>query len=176
MTHRSWKWTFDRACACDGADATPYCWHMRFRALIVAALLLGLAALPAGAKARHGLRAFQSCAQLLGYARAHGTAAVKTGWVPTPFSQGSPTPGRVPTSKGGPIAPQAAGAQDSSSAGAGETFSTTNVQEQGVDEPDVVKTDGKVMFAVANGVLHAVDVSGDEPRLLATLTLDPGYG
>ena len=56
----------------------------------------------------------------------------------------------------------------------GVDFSGTNVQEEGVDEPDIVKTDGNTLFAVANGKLNAVDVSGAKPRLLDTLKLDPG--
>ena len=56
----------------------------------------------------------------------------------------------------------------------GVDFSGTNVQEEGVDEPDIVKTNGDTLFAVANGKLNAVDVSGAKPRLLDTLKLDPG--
>ena len=56
----------------------------------------------------------------------------------------------------------------------GVDFSGTNVQEEGVDEPDIVKTDGNTLFALANGKLNAVDVSSAKPRLLDTLTLDPG--
>ena len=44
----------------------------------------------------------------------------------------------------------------------GVDFSGTNVQEEGVDEPDIVKTDGNTLFAVANGKLRAVDVGGCE--------------
>jgi uncharacterized secreted protein with C-terminal beta-propeller domain len=42
-------------------------------------------------------------------------------------------------------------------------FSTTNVQEAGVDEPDLAKTDGQRLVAVAGGELRVFDVSGDEP-------------
>ncbi|PWK81996.1 putative secreted protein with C-terminal beta-propeller domain [Lentzea atacamensis] len=37
--------------------------------------------------------------------------------------------------------------------------STTNVHEQGVDEPDIVKTDGKRVVSVADGKLRVVDVA-----------------
>ncbi|WP_030476806.1 beta-propeller domain-containing protein [Lentzea albidocapillata] len=37
--------------------------------------------------------------------------------------------------------------------------STTNVHEQGVDEPDVVKTDGKRVFSIADGKLRVIDVA-----------------
>ena len=36
----------------------------------------------------------------------------------------------------------------------GVDYSGTNVQEQGVDEPDLVKTNGKTLFALANGNLE----------------------
>ena len=54
----------------------------------------------------------------------------------------------------------------------GVDYSGTNVQEEGVDEPDLVKTDGHTVFAVANGRLNAVDVRTAKPRLLDTLKLD----
>ena len=55
----------------------------------------------------------------------------------------------------------------------GVDFSGTNVQEEGVDEPDLVKTNGNTLFAVANGRLNAVDVREAKPRLLDSLRLDP---
>jgi hypothetical protein len=55
-------------------------------------------------------------------------------------------------------------------------FSGTNVQEGGVDEPDVVKTDGEVVYAIAQGRINAVDVSGPLPRLLDSLPLPDGFG
>ena len=39
------------------------------------------------------------------------------------------------------------------------THSTTNVQEAGVDEPDLVKTDGKRIVTVVDGTLRVVDVA-----------------
>ncbi len=50
------------------------------------------------------------------------------------------------------------------------------MQEEGVDEPDVVKTDGKVVYAVANAHLYAIDVRSDTPRLLGSLALAEGSG
>jgi hypothetical protein len=49
----------------------------------------------------------------------------------------------------------------------------TNVQEQGVDEPDVVKTDGELLVRLDGGVLTTYDVSGRRPERLATTGL-PG--
>jgi uncharacterized secreted protein with C-terminal beta-propeller domain len=50
-------------------------------------------------------------------------------------------------------------------------YSKTNVQEAGVDEPDLVKTDGRLLVAIRARNLHIVDVSGGAPRRLATLDL-----
>ncbi len=49
----------------------------------------------------------------------------------------------------------------------------TNVQESGVDEPDVVKTDGHTLFRVQDGDLVTYDVSGADVVRLASLDL-PG--
>ena len=58
------------------------------------------------------------------------------------------------------------------SAEAGVDFSVTNVQERGIDEPDIVKTDGETIWVVAQTSLYAVDVTGEEPRLLDRVELD----
>ena len=47
----------------------------------------------------------------------------------------------------------------------GVAHSTTNVQEIGVDEPDVVKTDGNRILVLAYGILHYIDVSSGSPEL-----------
>jgi uncharacterized secreted protein with C-terminal beta-propeller domain len=61
-----------------------------------------------------------------------------------------------------------------SSSGAGVEFSGTNVQEDGVDEPDLVKTDGRTLFVVSGGRVTAVDVRGRRPRVVGTLRLEKG--
>lgn len=53
----------------------------------------------------------------------------------------------------------------------GQDHSTTNVQEAGVDEPDLVKTDGRHIVAVARGRLYVVDAAAH--RVTGSLTL-PG--
>jgi uncharacterized secreted protein with C-terminal beta-propeller domain len=49
-------------------------------------------------------------------------------------------------------------------------FSGTNVQEAGIDEPDLVKTDGRRVVAVSDGVLRVVDAATRK----VTGTLDLG--
>ena len=58
---------------------------------------------------------------------------------------------------------------------AGRDFSATNVQEAGVDEPDSVKTDGRLLVSTVDGRLRALDVAR-EPRLVGTLDLPEGAG
>jgi uncharacterized secreted protein with C-terminal beta-propeller domain len=91
-----------------------------------------------------------------------------------------PLPNDFIVAPGSPVPAQAnspaASPQGSAGQAAAPEFSQTNNQEAGVDEPDVVKTDGHTVFAVADGSLHAIDVSGAKPRLVGTLALDGAYG
>jgi hypothetical protein len=144
--------------------------------ILIGVVLAALAATP-GADARsRALRAFSSCPALVGYAQAHGSKAVGTGWVPPP-AVGAPVlvPGR-PIQAEGVAAPAPQTADGKTDTGAGTQFSTTNVQEEGVDEPDVVKTDGKVVYAVADAHLYAIDAQSDTPKLLGSLQLAEGSG
>lgn len=59
---------------------------------------------------------------------------------------------------------------------ANSAWGGTNLQEEGVDEPDVVKTDGERLLTVAAGALWAFDLSGGLPRLVSSLTLPGGGG
>ena len=52
-----------------------------------------------------------------------------------------------------------------------ESGTGTNVQEAGVDEPDVVKTDGTLLVRMRDGELLTYDVTGDEPEQLGSLAL-----
>ena len=107
------------------------------------------------------LTAFGSCGQLLGYAKAQATRFVG------PYGLGG-------TSRGGPL-PIETTARASRPV-AGVDFSGTNVQEEGVDEPDMVKTDGNDALRGRDGRLNAVDVREAKPRLLDSLELEPGDG
>ena len=129
------------------------------RALLVLAIL-GLLAVPAGAATNPRLRAFSSCKALAGYARAHaqGNGPSRKAVDPTVSGPATPTPSA--TGEGGQGQPDAA--------------SGTNVQEPGIDEPDVVKTDGTTMFTAVDGSLRAVDMSTPTPTLLSSLPLEGG--
>ncbi|MPZ82961.1 MAG: hypothetical protein GEV28_22225 [Actinophytocola sp.] len=51
--------------------------------------------------------------------------------------------------------------------------SSTNIHESGVDEPDIVKTDGKKVVSIVDGRLRVVDVASRKET--ATLSLPSGY-
>ncbi|MBJ7329289.1 MAG: beta-propeller domain-containing protein [Solirubrobacteraceae bacterium] len=155
---------------------------MRRILVVLPALALVLVGAPpvADAASAPRLPAFASCTDLLDYARENldrptvpprvGVAAMP-GVAPRPVT-GEPAPQRegqpVPTAA--PVSAQAAPSADAT-----EEFSTTNVQETGIDEPDIVKTDGKRLFVVAGTQLWSYDVTGDVPKKLGTLDLEgPG--
>ena len=48
-----------------------------------------------------------------------------------------------------------------SEGGGDGTYSATNVQVDGVDEPDIVKTDGDRIIAIAGEMLHYIDIAND---------------
>jgi uncharacterized secreted protein with C-terminal beta-propeller domain len=141
---------------------------MRLRLVAVAALLaLAVTAHPAAARPRAAMRlhAFSSCETLIDYAGRH---------VPSVRRDLPPSTGPFAPDENASTAPLPALAP--AEGGAGDDTSQTNVQEAGVDEPDTVKTDGRTIFALANGMLHAVDARSPEPELLGTLALDQGWG
>src|SRR5262249_54571050 len=111
-----------------------------------------------------------SCPALVSYAKANAARFVG------PYGLGSPTAVRSAL-PGGVVAAQAPSAKaDNSAPVEGVDYSGTNVQETGVDEPDLLKTNGNTLFTVNGNQLESVDVSGKAPRLLDTLKLDNGFG
>ena len=133
-------------------------------AILVAASVLVAVALGAQAPAARKparLAEFPSCSALLGYAKSHVASFV------TAYGVGR--------SAGGALPPGIAVPATGSAAQQGVDYSGTNVQEAGVDEPDLVKTNGSTLFAVENGLLESVQVGGAKPKLLDTLTLAGGW-
>ena len=143
---------------------------MRYRVAVLT-LGLGLIVVPDAVAAKARLSAFGSCKDLVSFARAGaertqggvgvvpralpvGGSAIAAPPPPTPASDGASAPTAAPVS------------------GSVEDFSGTNVQELGVDEPDVVKTDGRRIFAVTDRTLRIVDVSGGAPIVRGTLALE----
>ena len=133
-----------------------------------------------GALALVSLTTEDTCAALLDWYKREATANVDKLGGGVDYYFGAP-----PQVTGRATAGSAAGAAEQSADGAapvssvppvaGEDYSATNVQEEGVDEPDVVKTDGEVLVTLAGGHLRVVDVAADTPRLLASLPLPEAH-
>lgn len=107
------------------------------------------------------LRPFEDCEDFLAYVKAHALERVTAwglegGWDLFTFDA---------------VAAAEDGTQSESPI-AGVDYSTTNIQTAGVDEPDIVKTDGERLLAVARQRLFVLDVSGTTPQLLGSLRLD----
>lgn len=56
----------------------------------------------------------------------------------------------------------------------GKDFSGTNVQEKGIDEPDIVKTNGEVMVVASGGTVRVIE-PGDKPKQIGLVDV-PGLG
>ena len=73
---------------------------------------------------------------------------------------------------GAPVPAQADGANKAAQPAQGQDYSGTNVHTAGVDEPDLVKTDGKRIVIVAGGSLHVIDAT--TKRQTSQIPLQPG--
>ncbi len=107
-----------------------------------------------------GLRAFSGCAEFRAYAARHALPLVG------PYGLDGVGGARVG-------APPPTAVSDGAGKTADDAYSGTNVQEEGVDEPDLVKTNGRQAFVVIGDRLRALDVR-TRPRLLGTLRLAGG--
>jgi hypothetical protein len=154
---------------------------MRRAVPAVALLALALGA-PSSAGAVELVR-FDSCRELTRYARERivqargGTGVPFRGDVVAPAVLRQPTfVPPVAAAQGGavPGAPLPAATAPAAGDGAEQAFSGTNVQEAGVDEADLVKTDGRRLYVATGGVLRVFDVTGATPRPLARLALEGG--
>jgi Beta propeller domain len=114
--------------------------------LLVPAVLAGATAAAGAPSEREGaagvrLARIGSCAELVAYGQRHAFPLVG------PYGLWA-AGGRLP-----PL-PRSAQALPS------RNFSRTNVQEEGVDEPDLVKTNGSHLFVAIGGTLRVVSVKG----------------
>ena len=80
-----------------------------------------------------------------------------------------------------PYAPaEAAPASSSTTQAATNDYSTTNIQVAGVDEADIVKTDGQYLYVIGNDsqVVYILDASSQDPqdaRVLSEINLNNSY-
>ncbi len=117
-----------------------------------------------------GLVAFTKCDELLLHLRAEavervGPYGLGGGWFggPVMLEMG------VATTDVAMAAPTAGMARSMEE---GVDFSGTNVQELGIDEPDLLKTDGHRILVIEDDRLHLVDVTGPTAVLTGTLRLE----
>lgn len=108
------------------------------------------------------LVAFDSCEQLITDLRRAAQASVG------PY--GFPGSAPMPEALGGDVNRSMAGADQARADAAAQSYSGTNVHEQGADEPDIVKTDGRRIVTVSQGVLRVVDAA--TRRQTARIELD----
>ena len=116
------------------------------------------------------LAGFDACAEFLDYVKGHALDLVGPygleGYSVPPWS----------TRLGAMLEEEMAVTTMAGSVSGEPDFSTTNVQVDGVDEPDLVKTDGNRIVVVSDGDLIVVDVSGPEPVETGRLPLgDASY-
>gem|GEM_PF-1106145 len=125
------------------------------------------------------LQAAQDCASLLEYFRTEAGARVNAygldslGWVGGPLIEilppGGPTVTPLPTATALPLPTSTPGldAPTAPAPGAREgiDFSGTTLQELGIDEPDIVKTDGDRILVVSNNEFIVVDTREDQARI-----------
>lgn len=130
-----------------------------------------------------GLARFDDCAAFLGHIQAEARDRVG----PYGFDQymgGMWDVGRLmfaeepaeeaadaPSSPGAP----SMGSDDSVGSGKDPDFTGTNVQVAGVDEPDLVKTDGRRILTVSDNVLSLVDITSGTPVVTGKLRLPNGW-
>ena len=117
-----------------------------------------------------GLVAFTECDELLLHLRAEavervGPYGLGGGWFggPVMLEMGFAT---TDVATAAPAAGMARSMEE------GVDFSGTNVQELGIDEPDILKTDGHRILVIEDDRLHLVDVTGPTAVLTGTLRLE----
>ena len=129
---------------------------------------IDLAALPAAipAAALAALVPFDACDDALDYLQREAATRVGPygldqgyGWAWSGGDTGGSTLADAARVTGAPAADGSSG------------YSGTNNQEVGVDEADLVKTDGEYLYTVVDGVLRVTDVRGGAPELVGELVI-----
>lgn len=145
---------------------------MRARlALLVGAVLLFTSCVSEGGGGPVVLDArlvsFTSCDDVLSYVKEHGLERVTAWGLPGQYWGFFARDGVA-------VAEDAMAGAEAAPAAApvpGVDYSETNIQTAGVDEPDIVKTDGQKLLALAQGTLFVMDVTGTSPQLVGSLPL-----
>jgi uncharacterized secreted protein with C-terminal beta-propeller domain len=114
------------------------------------------------------LATFSSCGQFLSYTRTRALGLLRPYGLAGYASLVNRTPG-VADGISPPLASAPAAGREAAPK-QGVDYSGTNVQEAGVDEPDIVKTNGRTMFVASEGLgaptIQAIDVTGGSAKLI----------
>ena len=127
-----------------------------------------------------GLVRFDDCDTLLDHLRTEYSARVgpwgfdQGGWFGPVFRRGGDDDMAMAEAAAADMGMAAAEAPGAPSPVEGVDFSGTNVQEAGVDEADIVKTDGRRIFTVSSGRLVVVDAAGR--RTAGSVAVAEGWG
>lgn len=120
------------------------------------------------------LQPFTACDDLLDHLREQGSEHVTASGLPGSGWFGPVAVDALAAREGGDAAVASApGAADAGGAAA-PGVSDTNVQEAGVDEPDLVETDGRRIVSVIDGRLRVAELAGSGLRPAGELTLPEG--
>jgi uncharacterized secreted protein with C-terminal beta-propeller domain len=133
--------------------------------------------IPAPGITAASLERFDACPELLTYLREEGAERVGPYGLPDSSGYGTVVMDSAAAAESG----DAAAAPEQRSAEGTDDFSTTNVQEEGVDEPDTVKTNGRYIFTTRsdeNGRMRLVAVAIDDgrPKAGGSIQLPEGAG
>jgi hypothetical protein len=114
---------------------------------------------------------FSDCPQLLGYLREHTLERVTEwglGYGYYPYARGDMAAAAETAAAAG----DSSGGMESAPAATGPTYSETNTQEVGVDEGDIVETNGTHLFVAGQDGVRIVDVAASD--VAATLAVPQG--
>jgi uncharacterized secreted protein with C-terminal beta-propeller domain len=121
---------------------------------------------------RIGYSSFSSCETFLNYIRPVALEAIGPFGFNTTYS-GPQTTRKKSAAPPNTVAASPAPAADATAKGSGDT-STTNVQEAGVDEGDLVETDGRIVYAVIGSQVTITDT--ETGKLLKPIQLSNTSG
>ncbi|WP_165367535.1 beta-propeller domain-containing protein [Phytoactinopolyspora endophytica] len=142
---------------------------------IAASTLVAVNALPADEAVASGLVSFGSCPDVLDHLKREADERIGPWGLQDTWHGDDVLVLEQETTDG-----EAAAMDGDDSAGAdgsrsSTSYSTTNVQEGGVDEPDIVKTDGNLVVTTLGSNLRTVDITGDHPEEVGSLKLTDDY-
>ena len=119
---------------------------------------------PVGVPAANALIPFDACDTFLDYVTSQAVDLVGPHGLDDPFS--------YPWWGGDDVFFEEAAASGADASFVGQArvnYSETNVQVLGVDEPDMVKTDGERILVLSEGTLIVTDITGAEPEVIGRL-------